>query len=241
MKKAALCLLVAYAVATLTSCSLVLLLSALASLYPFHATLTVSELAGDVSVEQAEPADHLELGWGLLMDVDNDPLTGDPSGFDVEVSLVHYYGVLSNILVGSGGGEFENLLAALAPGNSNDGDPTETFEPRYRSWSAGSWVVNESGNVTCLVNPYDMNLDTLDFAFSLPDTPVSVSPSCRTRFFTFYYPPPAGPIARDEAPDTIGNTPAVDVPGDASGYSGIDIIGGTVAYVAPRGRTGGTE
>jgi hypothetical protein len=199
-------------IAFLSGCSLIVFLfDVMVYARDFRADITVGDLAAYIHWNEA-PAYTLEYAWGVLVDMDANAATGDPEGFDMYVQVSH---------TSDGMGAKEGVLAdALA--STADSAP---FGVDCFDWEDGGWgwpytaSFSVSGNTIIVFFDYQGAMER--------------AAGFRTRFFTLYFPPPAGPAVSDETSIVTGSASTTDADGDAGGYTFIDIVSARISYIPP--------
>jgi hypothetical protein len=200
----------------LSGCSLLAYFISISSPYDFHADITLGELPEELTVNAA-PTDAIEYAWGVRIDWDANATTGDPDGFDREV-------VVDSVSDGP-----PSVQATVVEMNFKkfSNSITGQFRPHYNRWNdtLSQWEEeSDDESVTCNLrgNTIGITFDVLNEVFP--------ADAFRTRFFTLYYPPPAGPAVGDETAIVTASASTADATDDAGGYSFLDIVTAQIGY-----------
>jgi hypothetical protein len=171
--------------------------------------MTVSDLSAELTWDAA-PAGTVEYAWGVQIDTDGDPSTGDPSGLDAKAQLEH---------VSAGPPSSHGLLKDSYA--TSDEIVAQSFWVREYYWddTASQWK-ELAGQVLCSIRG---NTIGLSFTGGLRSGSLS-------SFYGLYYPSPAGPEVNDTTSVVTGASSTTDAAGDAGGYSFIDVTSAQAKY-----------
>lgn len=153
------------------------------------ATFTVDNILVPIEFDQLHlNVGDLEMAFGIRIDVDDNPATGDASGYDVDVSVQY----LRHDTTSPG---VDLPIAGLI--DPPDGQSLFASNP---AGTVVTWSADDLHNTIII--------------FVLADDPVfaDFSPNCRTQFYSHYH-PLAGPI-EDTVADIVGSGALTDAAGD---------------------------
>jgi hypothetical protein len=197
----------------LSGCSLLSILVLLFSQNAFHADITCTDLSGGLYWDEA-PAYTIEYLWGVKIDWDANPTTGDPDGFDVFVWIMQ----TSSGGGPSGGQPLDEEFSAFL------GQDIFTIEAWIRE---GGSLVQQ----TDMSPVWTVNGNTIGITFNRQDDGTAPTAGFRTQFYASYYPPPAGPAVSDETSIVTDSASTADAAGDAGSYPFVDIVSAAISYV----------
>jgi hypothetical protein len=167
--------------------------------------ITVSDLSQPITVGLA-PYGQRDYAWGVRIDTDDNPATGDPSGYDLEVVF-----------------ECQNYLTSAE---------SRTLSSLWVDMRAGADLYEWDQTTSSFIPGEDTTEDnlagnTVTIYLDSGAYPPFVS-TFRSQFFAYFY--NAGSPIEDTTADLSGNGSQQDVAGDASGVAAIDIVSASINY-----------
>ena len=166
-------------------------------------SLTLNDIEGLIELNQAHLAvDDLEVAFGVRIDVDDNALTGDGGGYDIDISI--RYLRYNSPTTGTSAALFEFL-------DPEFGETLFVSDPL----SAGVvWAAIRTGTIQIFFR-------AVDPVFA------NYTPTCRTQIYS-YYEPLAGPV-EDTVAAIVGSGSTTDPTGNIT-PAAIDIVAAAVDF-----------